>query len=276
MKKKKNQNIQGLIQKLILNAHIIYTNGIFSIKNNKLLAKQILLVLTLTFGAISVVRGEISTTVFLPDGNTPLALVDPDIPHVYKDVMVGTKLIIVVSSDTNEYWGDGYGGDGGSLAIEEAYWPYGVLSAAEPLINGSDWSGSHLPAAGTEAVVWDWEESGIDGFDLYTGSTGIEAGDWFIIDYNATNIGDCNVGFYDHRISWVEPIYYLSFSHVRTRDFNNDTIVNLADFAMFASRWLATNCTGLNWCDGTDLDIDGGVDVNDLMLFCEFWLERTQ
>jgi hypothetical protein len=234
------------------------------------------LMLAFIFCAVSAVMGEISTVVFLSDGNTPLALVDSNIPHVYRDIMVGTKLTIVVSSDTNEFWGDGYENDGGSLAIEEQYWPYGFLSAREPLIEG-DWSGSHLPAAGNPATVYDWEESSVDGFDLYTGSQDIEAGDWFIIDYNATDIGDCNVGFYDHRIKgWGEPVYYLCFSHVRTRDFNNDTIVNFHDYAILASHWLQTNCQAPGWCEGTDLDISGNIDINDLMLFCEFWLEKTR
>jgi hypothetical protein len=222
-----------------------------------------------------VAAGGISITVFKLDGTTPLMLADSNIPHVYRDVMVGTKLIIVVSSDTNDYWGND-NDDGGSLAIEEAYQPYGVLSARGPLIDGVDWSGSHLSAAGNEAVVWDWEDSGIDGFDLYTGSIDIKAGNWFVIDYNATGIGDCNVGFYDHRISWDEPIYYLHFSNVRTRDFNNDTIVNFRDYAIFASHWMETNCISPNWCEGTDLDTNGKVDINDLRLFCEFWLERTR
>jgi hypothetical protein len=236
--------------------------------------KWIFLTVVLSLGVVAIATGEVSVTVYLSDGNTPLALVDPNIPHVYRDIMVGTKLIIVVSSDTNEYWGDGFD-DGGSLAIEEEYSPYGILSAREPLVEG-DWSGSHLPAAGNEAIVWDWEESGIDGFNLYTGSNNIEPGDWFIIDYNAIDIGDCNVGFYDHRISWDEPIYELSFSHVRTRDFNNDTIVNFHDYAIFASHWLETNCNTSNGCDGTDLDINDSVNANDLMLFCQYWLERTE
>ncbi|MGB8225747.1 MAG: dockerin type I domain-containing protein [Sedimentisphaerales bacterium] len=185
--------------------------------------------------------------------------------------MVGTKLIIVVSSDTNEHWGDGFN-DGGSLAIEEEYSPYGILSAREPLVEG-DWSGSHLPAAGDPAAVYDWYPIG---FDLYTGSHNIEPGNWFIIDYNAIDTGDCNVGFYDHSISWDEPIYELSFSHVRTRDFNNDTIVDFHDYAIFASHWLETNCNASNECDGTDLDTNDTVNANDLMLFCQYWLERTE
>lgn len=225
---------------------------------------------------VSKTQGNISVTVFLPDGNTPLPLVDPNIPHIYQDIMIGTKLTIIVSSDTNEYWGDGDGNDGGSLAINEQFQAYGILSARGPQINGDDWSGSHLPAAGLEADVYDLDEDSICGFDLYTGSHNITLGNWFVIDYNAISIGDCNVGFYDHRISWNEPIYDLCFSQVPTRDFDNDGIVGFADFAIFASHWLATNCTSPTWCDGADLDTDGKVDVNDLMLFCQYWLEKTK
>jgi hypothetical protein len=270
--KKKTWDIRYLFQKLALCSSITRTNSISATQINKSLAEQIFLLLTLIVGVVSVASGEISVTVCLSDGNTPLALVDPNIPYVYRDIMVGAKLIIVVSSDTNKPWQQDANA-GGSLAIEEEYWPYGVLSARGPLVGG-DWSGSHLPAAGAEAVVYDWEEEYIDGFDLYTGSTNIEAGDWFVIDYNAIGVGDCNVGFYDHRVSWDEPIYYLSFSHVRTRDFNRDTVVDFADFAMFASHWQMTGCMDPGWCDGTDLDVNGDVDINDLMLFCEFWLER--
>jgi hypothetical protein len=203
----------------------------------------------------------------LPDGNTPLALVDPNIPHAYRSIMVGTKLIIVVSSDVNEYW------DGGSLGIEEEYLPYGVLSARGPEIGG-DWSGSHLPAAGYPAGVFDVDYPAY-GFDLYVGSHDRQAGNWFVIDYNSIDVGDCNVGFYDYGES-DDVSCYLCFSQVRTRDFNNDTIVDFHDYAILASHWQETDCNIPDWCGGTDLDTDGSVDVNDLMLFCQYWLEKTQ
>jgi len=223
--------------------------------------------LMLILTAATVSTGEVSPRVCLSDGNTPLELADPCIPFVYRDIMVGTKLTIIVSSDVNEYWSDG-----GSLAIEEAYLDYGILSARGPKV-GEDWSGSHLPAAGNEALVVWWPPNE---FDLYTTvSSDIQAGDWFIIDYNAINIGTCNVGFYDYSISWDNPIYYLKFSHVRTRDFNIDTKVDFADFAAFASYW-QQGCSEPSWCEGTDLDTDGNVDTDDLMLFTDYWLEETQ
>jgi len=80
--------------------------------------------------------------------------------------MAGTKLTIIVDSNIAEYWN-------GSLTIADANMDLGFLSAREPQ-NDGDWTGSHLLAAGKEAAVYDWEEAGIDGFDLYTGSTGIQ------------------------------------------------------------------------------------------------------
>jgi hypothetical protein len=228
----------------------------------------LLLFLCMTSPAV----GAVSTRVCLSDGNTPLELADPCIPFVYRDVMVGTKLTIIVWSDVNEPWGL----DGGRLAIEGQYLGYGILSARGPKVGG-DWTGSHLPAAGNEAVVYHWQESGVDAFDLYTDPTYVEAGNWFIIDYTATNIGDCNVGFYDYNITWEGPVHYLSFSHVRTRDFNNDTKVDFCDYAILASHWQATDCNEpCGWCQRADLDIDGNVDFDDLMLFSEYWLERTE
>ena len=148
---------------------------------------------------------------------------------------------------------------------------YGVLSARDFNVTTDDWEGSRFPEAGTGARVRNWEEAGIYGFQLLGHSSAV-AGDWFIIDYNAINVGDCNVEFYEE----FELVYELSFFHVRTRDFNNDTKVDFADFALFALYWQETDCIGPNWCEGADLDIDGSVDIYDLALFVEYWLEKTE
>jgi hypothetical protein len=218
--------------------------------------KWIFLTVVLSLGVVSIAAGEVSVTVYLSDGNTPLALVDPNIPHVYRDIMVETKLTIIISSDTNDYWiGDLF------ITGENRY--YGVLTAA-----------SSLPAAGEGAFLYPWEDDFYQGFCFETDAINAVPGNWFIIDYNAIAVGDCNVGFYEWFAS--EPTYEISFSHVRTRDFNKDTIVDFHDFAILASYWQETNCNIIDWCDGTDLDINGSVDVNDLMLFCQYWLERTE
>ena len=221
------------------------------------MGKRILLI-ALFFSTASVAFGKVSARVCLADGNTPLE---------YQDIMVGTKLTIIVDSDVNDYWS-------GSLVIEDEHRIRGELFARGPEPNYLD---SCFEAAGLPAAVHDWEESGVDGFDLYTGYSDIEIGDWFIIDYNAINIGDCNVGFYRHNIPVEnELICYLEFTHVRTRDFDKSTKVDFADFAIFSLYWQETGCTDPNWCEGTDLDIDGTVDMSDLKLFSDYWLVRTE
>ncbi len=230
--------------------------------------KTSLLILVIIFGMVSECMGEVSTRVCRADGITPLPPVDPNYPRIYRDIMVGTQLTIIVSSDVNgDYWPC-------DLAIKGTDRDYGVLSGRDFNEITGHYDGSLLEAAGDNAYVYFWhdEEFEIDGFS-FTGEG--DAGDWFIIDYNAIAVGDCDVGFYE----WfsLDPNYELSlfFSHVRTRDFNGDKIVNFADFAVLASYWQEENCGDFNGCEGTDLDIDGKVDVNDLMLFTDYWLERT-
>jgi hypothetical protein len=72
------------------------------------------------------------------------------------------------------------------------------------------------------------------------------------------------------------PVYDLVFSHVPTRDFDEDTKVDVADFAIFALYWHVVDCNDPNQCGGTDLDIDGNVDSMDLALFADYWLKSTE
>jgi len=227
-----------------------------------------LVLLMLFFSMASTATGEVSTRVCLADGNTPFLPPDSNFPHTYPDIMVGTKLTIIVSSDADGYW------DGG-LFIVDPYRDYGVLSGRDYNETTEDWKGSRFPAAGEEARVYNWEDDYMSGFDFY-GDDYAEANDWFIIDYSATAIGDCNVGFYDYSVSMDDPIYCLEFFHVRTRDFNNDTVVDFADFGVLASHWQVADCNDPDWCEGTDLDTNGAVDSNDLGLFVDYWLEETE
>ena len=227
-------------------------------------------VLLLAFSSIA--AGQVSTRVCLADANTPLELVDPNVPFVYRDIMVGTKLTIIVDSNISGELDVERGYD---LAIEGEYMDYGLLSARDYNFTIGDWQGSVLEAAGSLAHVYEWVEMGIQGFSLLSHSSS-DPGGWFIIDYTATSIGICKVGFYDHNISWDDPVSELIFSHVRTRDFNQDTKVDFADLAVLALYWLETGCSVPDWCAGTDLNADGTVDRDDLMFFADYWLERTE
>jgi hypothetical protein len=59
-------------------------------------------------------------------------------------------------------------------------------------------------------------------------------------------------------------------------DITHDCRVNWLDAAAFAAQWARTDCTpGNNHCDGADLDVDGGVDLSDLMVMAAEWLKCT-
>ena len=217
-----------------------------------------LITLALLLSITSAATAEVSVRVCLADGNTPLE---------YQDIMVGTRLTFIADSNLAEYW------YGGKLVIEGSEMQNrGELYGRG--FDGFEYLGSCLPAAGEFAAVWDTVFPGV-GFDMYGGEEP-NVGDWFIFDYNAIDIGDCNVSFYDLDISTTVPVDTLIFHHVRTRDFDNSTIVDFGDFAILESYWRRTDCAGSNDCEGTDLDVDGKVDPNDLALFIDYWLEETQ
>jgi hypothetical protein len=58
-------------------------------------------------------------------------------------------------------------------------------------------------------------------------------------------------------------------------DFDIDGDVDSTDYTIFASHWLSQNCTTPNWCDGTDLNKSGSVDLYDLAQFTDYWLLDT-
>lgn len=49
--------------------------------------------------------------------------------------------------------------------------------------------------------------------------------------------------------------------------------VNFVDYSFFVGRWLDTNCATNNDCDGTDFDSSETVDMEDLKVFCDYWLQ---
>ncbi len=228
-------------------------------------------ILLLAILICSVAMGYKSARVCLYDGNTPLELADPCVPWVYRDIMAGTHLTIIVDSNADGYW------DYGELSIWDTDQNYGDLDC-----RGASCEDSILPDAGDTALAWEFQEErllddvlhNVNGF-MFSGDSDANSGDWFIIDYNAINAGNCQVAFIDGDYSWDEPLYWLSFTHVPSRDFNKDGIVNFKDFTVLASYWGITDCTDPDNCGKTDFYEDGIIDIDDLALFVDFWLERT-
>ncbi|MFA5239097.1 MAG: hypothetical protein WC476_05225 [Phycisphaerae bacterium] len=216
-----------------------------------------LMFLLLFFSMVSAVTGEVLTRVCEADGHTPFD---------GRDIMVGTKLTVLVGSSVAEYWW------GGALVLEEANMiNIGYLYGRD--CNGPECPGSCLPAAGEFAYAGGIEYPGI-GFEFYGGEEP-SVGDWFILDYNVLGIGDCNIVFYNYDVNEIEPVNTLTLRHVRTRDFNRDTIVDSADLYILTSYWLSVDCNEPDWCEGTDLDTSHNVDFSDFALFCNYWLEAT-
>jgi len=216
-----------------------------------------LILLVIFLGVVPAAVGYVSVKVYYGYDGTPWN---------GEDIMVGTWLVIILDSNVGGYWV-------GDIAITGNDVNYGLLSARDYNEVTFDYEGSRFEAAGSEARVWDFEESGIDGFSFSNDDNAV-AGDWYIIDYNAIAIGNCTVRFYENYVP--DSNRNVSFVQVHTRDFNNDAIVNFGDFAILASHWLEADCSTPGWCEGTDLNTSGNVDCNDLASFADYWLEKLR
>ena len=232
-----------------------------------------LLVLALATALAPAATARVWSTVYRCDGTTPLAAVDPNEPGVYPDIMVGTRLAVVVSSDTGEPWS-------GGLMMSHEDWDYATLSGRGYDDGTRNYSGSCFEAAGERPLVMDTMDSLGRGLLFSTffrvsilprpGERIAAPGDWFVVDYHAEQVGECRVELFDDGFNLLEA---LSFSHVPSRDFDGDTIVNLRDFAILASYWRSVvdpESEGI-----LDLNADAQLDISDIALLSEHWLERT-
>ncbi len=231
-------------------------------------AMRTLLVLSLAVVMAPMATAAVWTTVYRCDGVTPLGVVDPNYPTVYQSIMVGTRLAIVVSSDAAGDWF-------GHLLVSWDDSVFGRLSGRDYNAATHNYEGSCLDAAGMDARARGIQDpsEGI-GFRLNTYFIALP-GEWFVFDYHAEQPGLCDVALY-HRLLFDVPLEVLSFTHVPTRDFDGDTVVNFEDFALLARYWQTEAGPDPNGIDhACDLNTDGGIDPADLLLFREYWLERT-
>lgn len=243
---------------------------------------------------ISSAGAAVTATVYRADAKTPLAPKDPCTPDTYRAIMVGTHLTIFIESDSLD-------SASGDLLLSAGDMDRGLLAGRG---EGLTWyQGSILEAAGEFADVSPGYWDGNMGFSFGTFYP-FEVGRWFVFDYYATAPGDCSVYRYDEPggivagggFQYLEPeepmlVQALSFHHVSSSDFDEDALVDFRDFAVLASMWNPPVPVDANEVASTDpgevvppdpnatspLDLtdDGFVDMLDMLIFADFWLERT-
>jgi len=207
-------------------------------------------------------------------GGVYFRLAEPNtlLPLSTKEILLGQPVSIVVSSDANEPWQGGLFIRGQGRLLSRI-----TGRGKEPVLR--HYPASCLPAAGPNARAMLWKDSCLQGFDFYTEVLNAKPGDWFVVDYEPLRAGRCTIGFYDYTTGdpncWSAPVQVLEVENTPSRDFREDGVVNLADFAHFASFWLTDGCSEPEWCAQTDLDTDGFVGLGDLVLFSEHWLWGT-
>jgi hypothetical protein len=240
-----------------------------------------LFVLTAVIILAPLAAARVWTSVYRCDEVTPLAFVAPidaNHPTVYRDIMVGTHLVIVVSSDTVETWS-------GTLCLSWDDANDVTLSARGFDPESWNYEGSCLEAAGRDAVVFDFVDDNDFGF-WYNNDPGTAIpGAWFAFDYYADQIGSVDVMVYGVSGDYLDippevipmiPLEIISFTHVASRDFSGDGIVNFEDFAVLGKCWRSPLRPEPNNPGGVfDLNTDGQIDLGDMGLFTEYWLERT-
>lgn len=207
-------------------------------------------------------------------GGVYFRLADPNtlLPLSIQEVLLGQPVSIVISSDSNEPWQGGLFLRGQHRLVSRI-----VGRGSNPVLR--HYPQSCLSAAGPQARAMLWKDSYLQGFDFYTEALDPHVGDWFVVDYQALRPGSCTLEFYDYTTgdpnSWYVPAQTLVLENTPSRDFSGNGLVNLEDFAHFASWWLEEGCTDPTWCGQTDLDRDGLVGLGDLALFSEHWLWGT-
>jgi hypothetical protein len=146
----------------------------------------------------------------------------------------------------------------------------GPDQATGGLVGGPRPSG-HTPTTlgSTATSFWDIQTSGQAASsggegkttaEMKTASTFLDAG-WDFVD-----VWSICEGTNYPRFVWQIPV----------GDFVCPDGVTMLDFSLFAKHWLDDNCDVSNgYCQATDLDLSGGVQIDDLEAFADNWLSGT-
>jgi uncharacterized protein YrrD len=93
-------------------------------------------------------------------------------------------------------------------------------------------------------------------------------------DYGWDFVGESTNGFADiWRMPFDMPGYPILSCQVGA-DINGDSRVDLSDFGIVSAGWMEAGCDGdNNFCSWSDIDLSGDVNLDDLLMLAERWLE---
>lgn len=78
----------------------------------------------------------------------------------------------------------------------------------------------------------------------------------------------------ENNIEYATPAICGSVLHQYPQaDIDKNCFVDMHDLALFAQHWLQLPCAADDYCSGADLDKKGSVDTNDLIIISDNWLE---
>jgi formylglycine-generating enzyme required for sulfatase activity len=69
----------------------------------------------------------------------------------------------------------------------------------------------------------------------------------------------------------ISPIFADS-SWSEGADINRDGTVNIMDLSLLVEHWLDEGCLWPDWCGNTDINLDGSVSINDYAILAKHWL----
>ena len=118
-------------------------------------------------------------------------------------------------------------------------------------------------------------------FEETSGNLGGNSSGW-ISSRNYTDLGLKPLHTYTYKVrmrdlmgNTTEYSDSLSVTTGPIPDTNDDQFVNIKDFDNISNSWFQTDCSSQNWCDGADFDLNGVVDLIDLEIFSNSWLQST-
>lgn len=182
-------------------------------------------------------------------------------------------------------WGEGTsnsgatGGDGAPAAPGDATWLHTFYNTDFWLNPGGDFSPaiSGSQSVGTAAGDYVWSSTAQMVADvqawLYVPANNFG---WVLVTNESIVQTARRFGSRQNATVANRPV--LSVEYIRIADLDNSGFIELADYAIFAAEWLASDCTSLNgWCNRADMapvgNPDGVVNLADLAEFAAHWLQ---